>query len=260
MGEDTAIAWTDHTFNPWMGCTKVSAGCENCYAETLTTNKMGLNVWGLKGQRQVTGKSVWGNPRKWNERGRGEGIPRRVFCASLCDVFEDHPTANATRPKLWQMIRDTPWLHWQLLTKRPERIVANLPSDWGATGWSNVWLGTSVEDLRVAKRADILRTIPAVVRFLSYEPALGPLHTLDLTGIDWVIYGGESGPGFRPEGTAQDPKLWARQMYHACEQFGVAFFHKQSAAWRTELGIELDGQIVRAYPTPREAQYVGTLI
>lgn len=249
MGEDTLIAWTDHTFNPWIGCTKVSDGCKNCYAEVLATGKMGLDVWGPKATRQATGLSTWNNPVQWNARAKREGSPRKVFCASLCDVFEDHPTANALRPRVWNLISVTPWLQWQLLTKRPERIVECLPEDWGAEGWPHVWLGTTVEDMRVAHRADILRQIPAVVRFLSFEPALGPLDTLDLTNIDWVIYGGESGPGFRPE-----DKNWARVMRDRCRQGGVAFFHKQSAAWRTELGIELDGQIIREFPIPRLVQ------
>jgi protein gp37 len=161
-------------------------------------------------------------------------------------VFEDHPTANATRPRLWDLIRKCDSLDWQILTKRPERIVDNLPDDWGPEGWGHVWLGTSVEDMRVSHRVDILRDIPAVVRFISYEPAIGPLDDLDISGIDWIIYGGESGPGHRAE-----DKNWARVMHAKCSESGTAFFHKQSAGWRTELGIELDGKIVREYPTPR---------
>jgi protein gp37 len=137
-------------------------------------------------------------------------------------------------------------MHFQVLTKRPERIADNLPSDWGQ-GWPNVWLGTSIEDMRVAGRADYLRKIPAAVRFVSYEPALGSLADLDLTGLDWVIYGGESGPGYRPEN-----KDWAREMHRKCSASGVAFFHKQSAGHRTEMGIELDGKIVREFPLPRK--------
>lgn len=247
MSEVTIIAWTDHTFNPWMGCEKVSAGCKNCYAATLTKNRMGLDLWGPPDTtaRQVT-KAPWQNVVKWNRDAERAGERKRVFCASLCDVFEDHPTANATRPRLWNLIRECTSLDWQILTKRPERIVDNLPEDWGSEGWPHVWLGTSVEDMRVANRVDHLRDIPAVVRFISYEPAIGPLDNLDITGIDWIIYGGESGPGHRPE-----DKDWARVMHAKCSDNGTAFFHKQSAGWRTELGIELDGRIVREYPTPR---------
>lgn len=253
MSEATIIAWTDHTFNPWMGCTKVSAGCAHCYAETLTKNRMGLSLWGPGATRQVT-KSPWQNVIRWNKAAPshdgvlGAGNPDLCFTASLCDVFEDHPVANATRPRLWDVIRECRNMHFQVLTKRPERIADNLPADWGPGGWSNVWLGTSIENMAVAGRADHLRDIPAVVRFISYEPALGPLNALDISGIDWVIYGGESGPGHRPE-----DKQWARDMRDKCVDAGVAFFHKQSAGYRTELGIELDGKIVREYPTPRKS-------
>lgn len=168
-----------------------------------------------------------------------------MFCASLCDVFEDHEVANRTRPILWDLIRECDSLDWQILTKRPERIADNLPSDWG-NGWDHVWLGTSVEDMRVAHRVPHLVQVPAVVHFISYEPAIGPLDDLDITGIEWIIYGGESGPGHRPE-----DKNWARVMHRKCSDNGTAFFHKQSAGYRTELGIELDGKIVRDYPQPK---------
>lgn len=246
MATESIIAWTDSTFNPWMGCVKVSDGCTNCYAETLTANRMGLKLWGKRAKRQRTSVQNWNKPRRWNRDAVAAGESSRVFCASLCDVFEDHPQADEWRPDLWRLIRETPDLDWQLLTKRPERIAANLPEDWG-NGWDNVWLGTTIEDERVAWRADHLRAIPAAVRFISYEPAIGPLaHALNLTDLHWIIYGGESGPGYRRE-----DKQWARDMHTACADAGVAFFHKQSAGHRTELGIELDGRIVREYPQPR---------
>ena len=244
MSAETIIAWTDHTFNPWMGCAKVSDGCKNCYAESLTKNRMGLAVWGPHGQRQVT-KAPWANVLKWNRDAEKDGVIRNVFTGSLCDWAEDHPVCNATRPRLWSIIRKCTSLNFQLLTKRPENILRFLPDDWG-DGWQNVWLGTSIEDMRVAARADHLRLIPAAARFVSYEPALGPLDDLDITGFDWVIYGGESGPGYRPE-----DKQWARVMMEKCHAIGAAFFHKQSAGWRTELGITLDDKIIREYPSPR---------
>lgn len=253
MADKTIIAWTDHTFNPWMGCEKVSDGCKNCYALTLTKNRMGLDLWGGHSPRQVT-KAPWQNVLKWNRDAGRDGVIRRCFTASLCDVFEDHPTANATRPLVWDIIRQCQHLHFQVLTKRPERIADNLPSDWGL-GWDNVWLGTSVEDMRVAKRVDYLRDIPASVRFISYEPALGSLNDLDITGIDWIIYGGESGPGYRHE-----DKQWARDMHAKCAANGTAFFHKQSSGYKTELGIELDGKIVREYPTPRVVGQQSSLL
>lgn len=247
----TIIAWTDFTFNPWMGCTKVSEGCRNCYAATLTKNRMGLDLWGPSANRQVT-KSPWDNIRKEQRLSSsgvsgvlGPGQPRLAFTGSLMDWAEDRDDLIAPRVRLWETIRQCPNVHFQLLTKRPENIVRFLPVDWG-TGYKNVWLGTSVEDMRVDWRVDRLRDIPAAVRFISYEPALGSLADLDITGIDWVIYGGESGPGYRHEN-----KDWAREMHRKCSAADVAFFHKQSSGYRTEMGIELDGMIVRNYPTPR---------
>lgn len=244
--EGSIIAWTENTFNPWMGCVKISPGCKNCYAETLTKNRMGLSLWGPRNRRQVTSDANWKKPIAWNRTAQARGVPMRVFCASLCDVFEDHPTAESSRPRLWTLIRSTPWIHWQILTKRADRIRNNLPADWGADGYANVWLGVSIENADYSWRADHLRDIPAIVRFISYEPALGPLDDLDLTGIDWMIFGGESGPGHRPMDLA-----WPRAMRRKCEEHGTAFFFKQSAAYRTEMGITLDGEVVRNYPEPR---------
>lgn len=258
MAEATLIAWTDHTFNPWMGCVKVSAGCANCYAESLTRDRMGLRLWGADADRQVT-KGPWANVRSWNRaaaRGEpghlGNGMPHLVFTGSLMDWAEDRPDLVEPRRRMWDVIRESTHLHFQMLTKRPEHILRFLPDDWG-DGYANVWIGTTIEDDRVAGRADYLRQVPAVVRFVSYEPAIGPLDQLDLTGIDWVIYGGESGPKRRPE-----DKQWARDMRDRCHAAGVAFFHKQSAGHRTEMGIELDGQIIREFPRPRYVR-VGLL-
>src|SRR5262249_35245065 len=142
--------------------------------------------------RREFGEKHWGEPYKWNDAAKAEGRRRRVFCGSMMDWAEDHPVAEKIRPRLWATIAATPWLDGQLLTKRPERIRASLPENWG-DGYANVWLGTSIESMKVAERADYLREILAAVRFISYEPALGPLDELDITGIDWVIYGGESG-------------------------------------------------------------------
>lgn len=232
------------------GCVKVSPGCKHCYADDLS-RRYGHDVWGPSKPRRTFGEAHWREPLKWQKAAvsgeagvLGPGSPRLVFSSSMCDLFEDHPTITAERAKLWPLIRATPDLHWQLLTKRPERIAANLPDDWGPTGYRNVWLGTSIENEDYAWRADHLRKIPALVRFISYEPALGPLaHALDLTGIHWCIYGGESGMKHRAE-----DKQWARDMHAACADAGAAFFHKQSAARFTERGIELDGKIVRAFP------------
>lgn len=250
MGEQTSIAWTDHTFNPWMGCERVSEGCRNCYAATFVENRMGLHLWGKQAPRQVT-KTPWQQVRQWNKKARDSGVRRRVFCASLCDIFEDHPTANETRPKVWDLIRECTALDWQILTKRSHRIAANLPPDWG-NGWPHVWLGVSVEDMRVARRVDDLRQIPAAVRFISYEPALGSLRDLDLDGIDWVIYGGESGPGYRPE-----DKRWAIEMLEKCKYTNTRFFHKQSAGPKSGTGVELRGYVIQEFPMPRPIDAEG---
>lgn len=244
MPEKTLIAWTSHTFNIAWGCVKVSPGCKFCYADGLA-DRYGFDVWGPKKHRRTFGDKHWAEPLKWSAAAERAGERRRVFCSSMCDVFEDHPTIEAERAKLWPLIRRTPWLDWQLLTKRADRIRDNLPADWG-DGWPNVWLGASIENNDYVSRADWLRVIPATVRFVSYEPALGPLDKLDLTGIDWLIFGGESGPHFR-----QMDVQWARDIKARCESAGTAFFFKQSAHRFTERGTELDGQTVRHYPTPR---------
>lgn len=252
MAADSNIAWTHHTFNPVWGCLKVSPGCANCYADTLAS-RYGHDVWGpvATTPRRTFGDKHWREPVKWNADAERSSERQRVFCGSMCDVFEDHPTTTAERAKLWPLIRATPWLDWLLLTKRPERIAANLPADWG-DGWPNVWLGTSIESQDYASRADYLCAIPAVVRFVSYEPALGPLDLrANLSRIDWVIYGGESGSGYRPHDLA-----WPRAMRDACAVAGVAFFYKQSADRYTERGTTLDGETVKQYPVPRQVHHV----
>lgn len=248
MADKTIIAWTHHTFNVAWGCVKISPGCKNCYADGLA-RRYGHDVWGPAATtpRRAFGLKHWQEPLKWNRDAALAGERRRVFCSSMCDVFEDHPTIDAERAKLWPLIRATPWLDWQLLTKRADRVADRLPADW-LDCYPNVWLGVSIESNEWSWRADHLRAVQAAVRFVSYEPAIGPLDQLDLSGLDWIIYGGESGPGRRPE-----DKQWARDMRDRCTAAGVAFFHKQSSGPRTEMGIELDGQIVREYPTPRIA-------
>jgi protein gp37 len=250
MAEKTAIAWTDFTFNPWMGCHKVSQGCTHCYAETLTKGRMGKpDLWGLTGTRQRTSPSYWRRPLRWNADAELAGTPKLVFCASLADVFEDHGTPDAPGPNqwradLWPLIRETRWLDWQLLTKRPENFSRMLPDDWSVENYPNVWLGTSIEDQRVDERAVYLTSVPAVVHFVSYEPAIGPLDLVwTLPDIEWVIVGGESGPGYRKMNLD-----WARDMQRQVRDAGQAFFFKQDSAPRTEMGIDALGGIYRDYP------------
>ena len=249
MSISTAISWCDATFNPWWGCRRCSPGCKNCFADRLAI-KLGHNVWG-NAPRRTFGPKHWEEPLAWNARAAradlapgvlGAGMPRLVFCGSMCDVFEDHPTVAAEREKLWPLIRATPNLIWQLLTKRAKRIAECLPSDWG-DGYPNVWLGTSIENNDYVSRARFLIDVPAVVYFVSYEPALGPLDELNLSGIDWIIFGGESGPNFRPIRLA-----WAQDIRDRCRAAGVPFFFKQSSSIRTEMGIILDGDLIREFP------------
>lgn len=206
-----------------------------CYAETLAT-RWKYDVWGPKSAvRRTFGASHWAQPLSWNRAAMAEGKRRRVFCSSMCDVFEDHPTIAAEREKLWPLIRATPWLDWQILTKRADRIEANLPPGWGA-GWDNVWLGVSVENQRMVERAAILAQIPAAVRFVSCEPLLGPVSLAAkafyrhaqreipiLTHLDWVIVGGESGPDYRPMDLD-----WAEALRMECAAAKVPFFFKQT--------------------------------
>ena len=173
--ENSKIEWTDHTFSPWLGCTKVSAGCTNCYAETLTTRYKWAK-WGPGETRKRTSVANWKKPLTWNRKAEKAGVRRRVFCASLCDVF-DHEAPAGARADLWDLIRKCPELDWQLLTKRPENIEQYLPADWyHYHGWPNVWLGTTTEDQAAYDlRWPILSGIYAAVHFISYEPAIGPL-------------------------------------------------------------------------------------
>jgi len=249
MGEKTLIAWTDHTWNLAWGCAKVSPGCANCYAAEKAAS-MGYDLW-RNGQRRTFGETNWAKPVAWNKLAErtpgllGEGFPHLIFSSSMADNFEDNPTIRGELKKLWPLIRSTPNLIWQIATKRPENIQANLPEDWG-NGYENVWLGVSVENSQYSYRIDELRKIPATLRFISYEPALGPLDKVDLSDIGWLIYGGESGPKHRGHDIE-----WPRSMRDRCLSEGIPFFFKQSPARYTETGITLDGQLTRQFPTSK---------
>lgn len=252
MGATTGIEWCHHTFNPWRGCTHVSPGCEHCYAETLSKRNPGqLGTWGAGGTRVIASDSMWQQPAKWEAAACKAGERRRVFCASLADVFEPLAVLSDARERLWKVIEYTPHLDWLLLTKRLENVRVLVPGRWGREGWpENVWLGVSVEDQRRAdERIPLLLDTPAAVRFLSCEPLLGPVelyHGLggcscglgslpdDVGGrhhpsctdrderIDWVIVGGESGHGAR-----QMDITWARSLVNQCDEARVPVFVKQ---------------------------------
>lgn len=242
MSQQSPIEWTDHTFNPWWGCVKVSQGCKHCYAETLAA-RYGHNVWGPQGQRRLFGDKHWQEPLKWNQSAANAGQPARVFCASMADVFEENPALDSERAKLWPLIEATPWLRWQLLTKRPEMVRQMAP--WADVWPENVWIGTSVEDQSAAEqRLPYLHDVPASVRFLSCEPLLGPIDDLDLTGIHWVIAGGESGQRHRPVDVA-----WLRSLRDRCLEAQVPFFFKQWGGRTSKSGGRLlDDQIWSQFP------------
>lgn len=176
MGAETKIEWCDHTFNPWIGCTKVSPGCANCYAAVNTFTRAqrahGRELWGPDAARHVTSEAKWREPIRWDAAAKAAGIRRRVFCASMADVFEDRPDLAEPRARLAYVIGKTPNLDWLLLTKRPENIARLWITDVVPP---NVWLGTTVEDQeRADERIPHLLAVPAAVRFLSVEPLLSP--------------------------------------------------------------------------------------
>ena len=297
MAENTKIEWTDHTFNPWEGCQKVGAGCDNCYAETRNARFAGGEAinWGPGAPRRRTSISNWNKPLKWNKQAelqqaawdgfkkvhpgltddeliaKGFIKPRRprVFCASLADVF-DNAVDPQWRADLFGLIMKTPHLDWLLLTKRigavtklldesirhieslpdwtgedphPLEAVRNMLADWVLLRKppKNVWLGATITSQPEADR-DIskLQAVPANLRFLSMEPLLGPVSfegmfanprnpadgTNALEALDWVIVGGESGPGARP----MHPD-WARSLRDQCQATGVPFLFKQWGEW-----------------------------
>jgi len=230
MAQNSSIEWTDHTFNPWWGCSKVSPACDNCYAE-LWAKRMGHQVWGSSANRRFFSDAHWSEPLAWNEEASASRLRKRVFCASMADVFERRSELNPHRTRLWRLIEQTPWLDWLLLTKRPQNIGQMAP--WGDDWPTNVWLGTTVESQPFAeKRLPFLLQNAAVIRFLSCEPLLGPLdlspwfHKKELYTIDWVIAGGESGPRSRP----MHPD-WAGKLLHQCQKAKVPFHFKQWGHW-----------------------------
>ena len=272
MAENSKIEWTDHTFNPWIGCQHVSPGCDHCYAEAMMDKRYGRVEWGPHGERKRTSEANWRQPLIWNRKARQfkreHGRRPRVFCASLADVF-DNKVQESWRKELFALIRQCRRLDWLLLTKRPQNIAKMLPPDWG-DGYANVWLGITAEDqLHYDQRWPRLSMIPAAVKFVSYEPAIGPLR-LPKRGPypDWLISGGESGGGARP----MDPQ-WARNIIADCRRYGVAPFHKQWGTYASnplvaEHGLSIndaklhddygtggglvDGKLVRKFPEPRK--------
>lgn len=269
MGFGTAIEWANHTFNPWIGCQRVSPGCVNCYAETWDERFREGRNWGARGVRERTSHAAWAKVRMWNAQAAAMGERWRVF-PSMCDPFEERDELVILRTEFLALVEATSSLDWLLLTKRPENVMGMIPEHWRAGLPRNVWIGTSVEDQqRADERIPHLLRVPAVVRFLSAEPLIGPV---DLSrwvwgsaregqygteiddgpsgAIGWVIVGGESGPGARP----MHPE-WARVLRDQCRAAGVPFLFKQWGEWRPTEGISgfamfPDGSECHAYPYP----------
>jgi protein gp37 len=229
--ENSKINWTDHTWNPWIGCRHVSAECDHCYADTMVTNRMGRDF------SVVQRTKTWKDPLKWNRKAPALaaelGRRVRVFCASLTDFFIQD--ADPWRDEAWDVIRQCTEMDWLILTKRPQLIPRRLPPDWG-NGWPHVWLGTTCGARESYPRLDALREIPAAVRFISAEPLLESLADIDLDGFQWLIAGGESGSGFRPM-----REEWALELRDICGQQKVGFHFKQHSAFKPGQGMELCG-------------------
>jgi len=243
MAKESLIEWTQATWNPWHGCIKVSPGCKNCYMYR------GKRRWGRNPNVVVKSKTTFTDPLRWS-------APRMIFACSWSDWFIEE--ADQWRMEAWDIIRRTPHHTYQILTKRPERILESLPHDWGE-GWGNVWLGASIENQSYVFRKEILREIPAALRFISAEPLLGEIDFGDLNGIHWVITGGESGPSARSMNPA-----WARSIRMQCAAYGVAYFHKQNGgtkmiehAWG---GRVLDGRTWDEMPPASPVSRAGDAV
>jgi protein gp37 len=237
MAEDTEIAWCDSTFNPWIGCTKVGPGCDNCYAEADFDLRKHRAKWGPGNPRSRTSPANWKKPLQWDRQHEQffaeQGRRRRVFCASLADVF-DNEVPEQWRADLFALIDQTPNLDWLLLTKRIGNVGRMIPDWWSVTMPPNVWLGATVVNQEEADR-DIpkLLQVKARVRWLSMEPLLGPVDlrqahmaAVRLPRVDWVVVGGESGPNARPMHGS-----WAYDLHDQCESAGVPFLFKQWGEW-----------------------------
>jgi len=236
MAGKSSIEWTQVTWNPVTGCSKVSAGCKNCYAERLAARLQAMgNARYRNGFRVTLHPDLIELPKRWRE-------PRLIFVNSMSDLFHEQVPEEFIQ-RVFDTMRACQQHTFQILTKRSARLrklAAALP--WPA----NIWMGVSVEDARVVQRIADLQAVPAAVRFLSCEPLLGPLDDLPLTGIHWVIVGGESGPGARPMKIE-----WIRSIFRQCRKAKVPFFFKQWGGVRKDLtGRELGGRTYDEMPRP----------
>jgi protein gp37 len=243
LGNKSAIEWTEATWNPTTGCDRVSAGCDRCYALTLSKRlkAMGVDKYQNDGDPRTSGpgfrltlhEDALGIPHSWRQ-------PRVVFVNSMSDLFHKDVSVEFIR-RVFEVMAETPRHTYQVLTKRSQRL-RRLATE--LTWPDNVWMGVSVESSKYLFRIDDLRAVPAAVRFVSGEPLLGPLGTVNLEGIDWVIAGGESGPGARPMDIS-----WGRDLRDQCIAANVKFFFKQWGGRTPKAGgRELDGRTRDDYP------------
>ena len=240
MAETSGISWTDATFNPWIGCTKVSPACDHCYAERDNQRYSWVKEWGSGAPRKRTSAATWRNPMLWNAKATAAGKPLRVFCASLADVF-DNEVPDAWRSDLWRIMRATPNLRWIVLTKRIGNAAKMLPTDWPlANAGLMATLATQAEWDRDWQK---LAATPATWRGVSAEPLLGRIDIGDARP-DWIITGGESGPQRRE--LDMDA---VRFMRDQCARNGVTFHHKQNGGLRgKDSGCLVDGQEHKFFP------------
>ena len=236
MGTKSAIEWTESTWNPVTGCTKVSAGCKHCYAERMAERLQAMGQANYRnGFRLTLHAHALGLPLTWKK-------PQTIFVNSMSDLFhKDVPLSFIL--EVFDVMRRADWHRYQILTKRADRL---LELDAGLPWRPNIWMGVSVESSDFVGRIDLLRRTGAHVKFLSLEPLLGPLPQLNLKGIDWAIVGGESGPGARP----MDP-AWVRDLRDQCQAADVAFFFKQwGGVNKKATGRALDGRTWDQMPEP----------
>lgn len=238
MAENSKIEWTDHTFNPWMGCTKVSPACDNCYAAEMMDTRYGRVRWGAGETRVRTAPSTWQTPRKWNRQAAASGERPFVFCASLADVF-DNEVDPAWRRDLFELIHDTPNLVWLLLTKRIGNVLKMVRDAEGIT--DNWAIGATMAnqeeyDRDRMKLAEVKGRLRPLFTFGSFEPLLGPI-ILDRNAPDWIIVGGESGGNARPMQVD-----WARDLKRQALELGRVFNFKQVGGRGSDKGGHaLDG-------------------
>jgi len=235
MGANSSIEWTESTWNPVTGCTKISPGCAHCYAEVMSRRLKAMGQPNYRdGFRVTMHPRMLELPASWRK-------PQRIFVNSMSDLFHEDVSVDFIQ-KVFEVMGRADWHTYQVLTKRAKRLAELAP----ALPWRpNIWMGVTVENAECAYRIEHLRATSATVKFLSIEPLLGPLPNLNLNGIDWVVCGGESGPGARK----MDP-AWVTDIRDQCLQAGVAFFFKQWGGVRKKLaGRQLEGRTWDEMPT-----------